>query len=42
MYADVIVEYGVKSLDRTFTYLIPEKFKNKLKIGMKVVVPFGR
>ena len=42
MYADVIVEYGVKSLDRTFTYLIPEKFKNKLKIGMKVVVPFGK
>ncbi len=41
MYAEVLVEYGVKSLDRSFTYLIPETLKETLKIGMKVVVPFG-
>ncbi|MDD2208783.1 MAG: primosomal protein N' [Bacilli bacterium] len=41
MYADVLVEYGVKSLDRSFTYLIPEHLNSKLKKGMKVVVPFG-
>ncbi len=40
MYAEVLVEYSVKSLDRTFTYLIP-KHLNHLKVGMKVIVPFG-
>ena len=39
MYADVLVEYGVKSLDRTFTYKIPYELKDKLKVGMKVLVP---
>ena len=41
MYAEVLVEYGVKSLDREFTYIIPDHLKNKLKKGMKVIVPFG-
>lgn len=41
MYAEVLVEYNVKSLDRAFTYLIPYSLKDKLKIGHKVVVPFG-
>ncbi|MDD4705757.1 MAG: primosomal protein N' [Bacilli bacterium] len=41
MYADVLVEYGVKSLDRSFTYIIPDNLKAKLKVGMKVIVPFG-
>ena len=42
MYAEVLVEYGVKALDRTFTYLIPPVLTEKLKVGMKVVVPFGK
>ncbi len=41
MYAEVLVEYGLKSLDRTFTYLIPKNLLEKIKVGMKVVVPFG-
>ena len=41
MYAEVLVQYGVKSLDRTFTYIIPDTLKAKLKVGMKVIVPFG-
>ena len=41
MYADVLVEYGAKALDKTFTYIIPDKLKNDLKVGMKVIVPFG-
>lgn len=40
MFAEVLVEYSVKSLDRTFTYIIPKHLKH-LKIGMKVIVPFG-
>lgn len=41
MYAEVLIEYGVKTLDKTFTYFIPESLKDIVKIGMKVLVPFG-
>lgn len=41
MYAEVLIEYNAKSVDKTFTYLIPDKLKDKLKVGMKVIVPFG-
>ena len=42
MYAEVLVQYGVKSLDHTFTYIIPESLRNELSVGMKVFVPFGK
>ena len=42
MYADVLVQYGVKSLDHTFTYYVPEELRDDLKVGMKVSVGFGR
>lgn len=42
MYAEVLIEYGVKSLDQSFTYVIPEHLKEILKIGMKVLIPFGK
>lgn len=41
MYAKVIIEYPVKSLDKTFTYLVPNSLQDLLKVGMKVNVPFG-
>ena len=41
MYGEVLVEYGVKTLDKTFTYIIPNHLKDKIQIGMKVIVPFG-
>ncbi len=41
MYADVLVEYNVKTLDKTFTYKISKSIINILQIGMKVKVPFG-
>ena len=31
MYAKVLIEYEVKSLDHVFTYIIPSIFKEKLK-----------
>jgi len=40
MYADVLIEYNSKSVDKTFTYIIPKTLN--LKIGMKVIVPFGK
>ncbi len=42
MYVEVLIEYKVKSLDRTFTYLVPDHLKDIVKIGMKVKVPFGQ
>ena len=41
MYADVLIEYKVKSLDRTFSYVIPDYLRDIVKPGMKVTVPFG-
>jgi len=41
MYAYCIVEYPIKTLDKTFTYKIPNELISKLKVGMKVLVPFN-
>ncbi len=41
MYAEVLIEYSAKSIDKTFTYLIPSNLKDDIKVGMKVLVPFG-
>lgn len=41
MYAYCVIEYPVKTLDKTFTYKIPEVLKEKLQVGMKVMVPFN-
>ena len=42
MYAEVLVELKAKKIDKTFTYKINEKLKDKIKVGMRVIVPFGR
>lgn len=42
MYAEVLIEYNVKSIDQTFTYHIPDSLLSSLKVGMKVKVPFGK
>lgn len=41
MFADVLIEYGAKAIDQTFTYIIPTSLSD-LKKGMKVKVPFGK
>lgn len=41
MYASVLVEIGAKSVDKYFTYKIPDKFIDDIKIGIRVSVPFG-
>lgn len=42
MYANVLIQYGVKSLDHTFTYHIPDFFVGVVLVGVKVRVPFGK
>ena len=41
MYAEVIVDVNSHSVDQSFYYLIPEKFKERNLIGYRVEVPFG-
>ncbi|MDD6038794.1 MAG: primosomal protein N' [bacterium] len=41
MYADIIVDISHEKLDRTFQYLIPEKMRGTITIGMQVEVMFG-
>ena len=41
MYALVLIEYSIKSLDKEFIYKIPDNLKSSIKVGMKVIVPFG-
>ena len=41
MYANVIIEYGAKAVDKEYTYIIPSNLRNKIKIGHRVNVPFN-
>ena len=41
MYAEVLIEYPTKKIDKYFTYKIPENLRKIINIGMKVKVPFG-
>ena len=38
-YVDVIVPLP---LEGSFTYIVPEEFSEKIRIGMRVIVPFGK
>ena len=41
VYAKVIVEIGVKAVDKMFTYLVPESIIGIIQVGARVKVPFG-
>ena len=42
MYAEILIEYNNKTIDKTFTYLIPIILRDKIKVGMQVRVPFNK
>ncbi len=41
MYAKVIIEIGVKNVDKMFTYVVPDNMKEDIKVGCRVKVKFG-
>ena len=41
MYAEILIEYPTKKIDKYFTYIIPNNLSNIINVGMKVKVPFG-
>lgn len=42
MYADVIIDITHEKVDKVFQYEIPEVLEPVLKVGMEVLVPFGK
>lgn len=42
MFAQVILSISHKDIDRVFDYGVPKELESKVKIGMRVRVPFGR
>lgn len=42
LYADIIVDISVDSLDKSYQYRIPEGWEERVTAGMPVMIPFGR
>ena len=42
IFADIIVDISVKSLDRTFQYKVPPGMEKDTRIGSLVQVPFWK
>ena len=41
MFAEVIINSHVKKLNKVFDYQIPEYLCQTIRVGSKVLVPFG-
>jgi len=41
MYASVLIDLKTTQIEPFYDYLIPPKLKGFLKVGMRVMVPFG-
>ena len=42
MTCNCLVELTHVFLDKTFTYIVPTELQNRIKVGMRVLVPFGK
>lgn len=42
MYADVIIDITHEKVDKVFQYEIPKELESVLKVGMEILVPFGK
>ncbi len=42
MIAKILVDIKAKNVDKTYDYIIPQKYENILEIGARVIVPFGK
>ena len=42
MIARVIVDIQTTKLDRAFSYRIPKSLQDRIKVGLSVIVPFGK
>ena len=42
MVAQILTQIKSKQVDKTFTYKIPKELKQKIKVGIRVIIPFGK
>ena len=42
MIVGVLVELSNQNIDRVFDYHVPDELASQIKIGIRVLVPFGR
>lgn len=42
MYIDVLTQIGAKEVDQYYTYHVPKSLEDKIKIGIRVKIPFGK
>lgn len=42
IYADIVIESGVRNLDRIFQYRVPEALEAQARVGCRVKVPLGQ
>lgn len=42
MYAEVIINSNAKALNKIFDYVVPNDMEDTIKVGARVLVPFGR
>ena len=42
MFAEIIINSNARSLNRIFDYIVPKELEKELKIGARVLVPFGK
>lgn len=42
MFAEVLMNSTAKELNKTFDYIVPKDLEEKIKVGARVFVPFGR
>ncbi|MFZ5352634.1 MAG: primosomal protein N' [Bacillota bacterium] len=41
IYAEIIVDSKCRETDRIYTYMVPENLNHQIKVGSRVLVPFG-
>lgn len=42
MYIEVLTQIGAKAVDQTFTYHVPTNLVDKIEVGKRVKIPFGK
>ena len=42
MYVEVLTQISAKAVDQYYVYHVPMRFKDNIKIGIRVKIPFGK
>ena len=41
-FADIIIDISHEAIDRSFQYIIPDRLRGQVRVGISVSIPFGR